>query len=95
MVKRVWKVNSDYIQLSVFCNWRFAHLNEAFRYNWQVDDRLIYVYSDAVSSGIVGNQMEDLLRVIPYKRGAGCVTFHFEPKNIYYKAVRERLYCHR
>ena len=51
-----WKEVGEDIQLSVFCNWRFVNLNEAFRSNWQVDDRTLYVLSDVVSSSIVGDK---------------------------------------
>ena len=37
-----WKADDDFIQLSVFCNWRFTNLYDAFRSNWQVNDRLMY-----------------------------------------------------
>ena len=90
--KVFWKVDGDYFQLSVFANWRFINLNEAFRSNWQVDDRLIYVNSDVVNSGIVGNQMEDLLRVVPYISSNERGTFHFEPEHIHYKALRKAFF---
>ena len=84
--------DGDFVQLSVFANWRFVNLNEAFRSNWQVDDRLIYVNSDAVSSSIVGMQMEDLLRVVPYISSDGRGTFHFEPNHVHYKALRKAFF---
>ena len=79
--KSFWKVNGDLIQLSVFCYWRFMNLNDAFRSNWQVNARLMH-----------GNQMEHLLHVIPYKMDSGSGTFHFEPKNIHYKALRKAFF---
>ena len=81
-----WKEDGDYFQLSVFVNWRFINLNEAFRSSWAVD-RLLYANSDVVSSGIVGNKMEDLLRVVPYISSEGRGTFHFEPEHIHYKTL--------
>ena len=63
-----WKVDGDFIQLSLFCNWRFVNLNEAFRAHWQVDDRTLYALSDVVSSSIMGDKTEDLLRSFHYKK---------------------------
>ena len=87
-----WKDLGDDIQLSVFCNWRFVNLNEAFRANWQVDDRTLYVLSDVASSSIVGDKTEDLLRSFHYKRQTGCDMFHFEPQTIHYLPVRKTFF---
>ena len=85
-------MEGDFVQLSVLSNWRFVHANEAFCANWQINDRVLYVLSDAASSGTVGYKMEDLLRTIPNKRENGSDTFHFEPKNIHYKALRKAFF---
>ena len=87
-----WKDLGDDVQLSVFCNWRFVNLNEAFRANWQVDDRTLYVLSDVASSSIVGDKTEDLLRSFHYKRQTGCDMFHFEPQTIHYLPVRKSFF---
>ena len=87
-----WKDIGDDVQLSVFCNWRFVNLNEAFRANWQVDDRTLYALSDVVSSSIVGDKTEDLLRSFHYKRETGCDMFHFEPQSIHYRPVRKAFF---
>ena len=87
-----WKEVEDDVQLSVFCNWRFVNLNEAFRANWQVDDRTLYVLSDVASSSIVGDKTEDLLRSFHYKRQTGCDMFHFEPQTIHYLPVRKSFF---
>ena len=87
-----WKDLGDDVQLSVFCNWRFVNLNEAFRTNWQVDDRTLYVLSDVASSSIVGDKTEDLLRAFHYKRQSGCDMFHFEPQTIHYHPVRKSFF---
>ena len=87
-----WKEVGEDIQLSVFCNWRFVNLNEAFRTNWQVDDRTLYALSDVVSSSIVGDKTEDLLRSFHYKRQTGCDMFHFEPQTIHYRPVRKAFF---
>ena len=84
-----WKEDGEDVQLSVFCNWRFVNLNEAFRTNWQVDDRTLYALSDVVSSSIVGDKTEDLLRSFHYKREADYDMFHFEPQTIHYRPVRK------
>ena len=87
-----WKEVWDDVQLSVFCNWRFVNLNEAFRANWQVDDRTLYALSDVVSSSIVGDKTEDLLRSFHYKREADYDMFHFEPQTIHYRPVRKAFF---
>ena len=87
-----WKEDGDDIQLSVFCNWRFVNLNEAFRTNWQVDDRTMYALSDVVSSSIVGDKTEDLLRWFHHKREPGYDMFHFDPQNINYRPVRKAFF---
>lgn len=56
------------IQVAYKCQWRFLDLENAFHSIVDVKDRLMYVYSDVVTSSIVGNKMVDLLREIPYKR---------------------------
>ena len=87
-----WKVDGDFIRLSVFCNWRFVNLNEAFRAHWSIDDLTLYVLSDVVSSSIVGDKTEDLLRSFHYKKEAGCDTFHWEPRQIHYLPVRKAFF---
>ena len=87
-----WKVDGDFIQLSVFCSWRFVNLNEAFRTHWSIDDRTLYALSDVVSSSIVGDKTEDLLRAFHYKKEAGYDTFHWEPQQIHYRPVRKALF---
>ena len=87
-----WKDVGDDVRLSVFCNWRFVNLNEAFRANWQVDDRTLYALSDVASSSIVGDKTEDLLRSFHYKRQTGCDMFHFEPQTIHYLPVRKSFF---
>ena len=87
-----WKEDGDDVRLSVFCNWRFVNLNEAFRANWQVDDRTLYALSDVASSSIVGDKTEDLLRSFHYKRQTGCDMFHFEPQTIHYLPVRKAFF---
>ena len=87
-----WKEVGEDIQLSVFCNWRFINLNEAFRANWQVDDRTLYALSDVASSSIVGDKTEDLLRSFHYKRQTGCDMIHFEPQTIHYLPVRKAFF---
>ena len=62
------------------------------RSNWQVNDQLLYVFSDAVSSVIVGDKTEDVLRAIPYEMRDEGDTFHFEPDNIHCKALGKALF---
>ena len=87
-----FKEDGDFIQLSVFCSWRFINLNEAFRSNWLIDDRTMHVMSDVVSSSIVADRTEDLLRTFHYKREKGYDMFHFDPPNVHYRPVRKAFF---
>ena len=89
---KVFKEVGDDIQLSVFCSWRFINLNEAFRANWLIDDRTMHVMSDVVSSSIVSDRTEDLLRTFHYKREKDCDMFHFDPHNVHYRSVRKAFF---
>ena len=83
-----WTVKSGFLQRSISCNWRFLNLNKAFEVVVGVSSRPLFVYSDVGSSGVVGNQVTDLLREVSYKR-EGKGSQYFEPLHIQYIPVRK------
>ena len=83
-----WTVDSGFLQLSIFCDWRFLNLNKAFESVVGVSSRPLFIYSDVGSSGVVGNQVTDLLREVSYKR-QGKGSQYFEPLHIQYIPVRK------
>ena len=83
-----WSVFGGNVQLSIFCNWRFLNLNRAFEVVVGASSRSLFVYSDVSVSGVVGNQVTDLLREVNYQR-QGKGSQYFEPLHIQYKPVRK------
>ena len=79
-----------YYKFSFHCNWRFLNLNAAFQAIVGATSRSLFVYSDVGGSGVVGNQVTDLLREVNFiRRGAG--VQYFEPLHIQYIPVRKDL----
>ena len=76
------------IDLSMTCNWRFTNVNRAFGRVVRASKRSLFIYSDVGSSGVVSNQMTDLLREVSYKR-EGQGSQYFEPLHIQYIPVRK------
>ena len=76
------------IDLSMTCNWGFKNLDKAFQRIVYASKRPLFIYSDVGSSGIVGNQVTDLLREVSYKR-EGKGSQYFEPLHIQYIPVRK------
>ena len=70
------------------CNWRFINLDRAFERIVKASKRSLFIYSDVGSSGVVGNQVTDLLREVSYKR-EGKGSQYFEPLHIQYIPVRK------
>ena len=83
-----WTVFGGNVQLSIFCNWRFLNLNKAFESVVGASSRSLFVYSDVSVSGVVGNQVTDLLREVNYVR-QGKGSQYFEPPHIQYKPIRK------
>ena len=74
----------------MFCNWRFINLNTSFNNVTGKTRRSLFVYSDVGGSGVVGNQVTDLLRKVNYKRE--CQGYqYFEPLQIQYIQVRKEV----
>ena len=79
-----------YYKFRFHCNWRFINLNAAFEAVVGATSRSLFVYSDVGGSGVVGNEVTDLLREVNFiRRGAG--TQYFEPLHIQYIPVRKDL----
>ena len=84
-----WKVDGDYMELSVMCNWRFVNLNDTFRPSTEFPStRPLYVYCNVGTSSMVGGRITDLLREIKYHPKD---TTHFEPRQIQYVPVRNEV----
>ena len=79
-----YKIDPDVLHLSCFINWVFMDLDASFERAFGSNHLPMYLYSGTSRSMIVGNQVTDLLREVPYlleKR-------HFEPNQIQYLPVR-------
>ena len=84
-----WKVDGDYMNLSMTCNWRFVNLNATFRPSLEFPSvRPLHVYCDVGTSSVVGGRITDLLREIKYQPKE---TTHFEPRHIQYVPVRNEV----
>ena len=84
-----WKVDGDYMELSVTCNWRFVNLNDKFRPSAEFPStRPLHMYCDVGTRSMVGNRITDLLREIKYHPQN---TTHFEPRHIQYVPVRNEV----
>ena len=88
--EQYWKVTPDrkMIKLTMYCNWRFINLNMSFKNVTGSTKRSLFIYSDVGGSGVVGNQVTDLLREVNYKR-EGKGSQYFEPLHIQYIDVRK------
>ena len=85
-----WTLKGEHYQFSYYCNWRFINLNAAFQAIVGATSRSLFVYSDVGGSGVVGNQVTDLLREVNFiRRGFGIQ--YFEPLHIQYIPVRKDL----
>ena len=82
-----WTSTSEtYYKFSYHCNWGFINLNAAFEAIVGATSRSLFMYSDVGGSGVVGNQVTDLLREVDFiRRGFG--TQYFEPLHIQYIPV--------
>ena len=83
----LWKVESDYLQLSQIINWVFINLNVALREVVGEPSRTFLVYSDVVDSNIIGAQLHPLVREVEYRRQGKGVAY-FEPLHIQWLPCR-------
>ena len=61
-------VDGKYLKLSPAFSWRFTNLNMAYDKLQGAPSLTLLVYSDVGESSIVGGQITNLLREVPYKR---------------------------
>ena len=79
---------SGLIRMTLTCNWRFINLNTSFNNVLGSTKRSLFIYSHVGGSGVVGNQVTDLLREVNYER-EGKGSQYFEPLHIQYIPVRK------
>ena len=83
-----WKVDQGFLMLGVFCSWCLINLEQAFETLFGATSRSLFVYSDVGASGVVGNQVTDLIREVNFVR-KGVGSLYFEPLHIQYIPVRK------
>ena len=83
-----WITGGNVVRLTMTCNWRFINLNSSFKNVTDSTKRSLFIYSDVGGSGVVGNQVTDLLREVNYKR-EGKGYQYFEPLHQQYIPVRK------
>ena len=84
-----WIYTNEGLRLSLFCNWKFYYLDEAYQKTFGVGSALpnrspLYIYSDVGQSMVTGNQVTDLLREIPHDP----TRMTYEPRHVLYLPVR-------
>ena len=79
---------SGLIRLMMTCNWRFINLDTSFKNVLGSRKRSLFLYYDVGGSGVVGNQVTDLLREVNYQR-EGKGSQYFEPLHIQHIPVRK------
>ena len=84
---RLWMVDSGTLVLSFTFDWRFVNLNDAFQTAVSLNSRTLLVYSDVVSSNVMGDAEHPLIREVVYhRRGGG--SLYFEPTHIQWMPMR-------
>ena len=84
-----WKVEGDYLKLSLSCPWRIVNLKDKFRVSSEFPAvRPLHVYCNVGTSSMVGGRITDLLREIKYQPQN---TTNFEPRHIQYVPVRNEV----
>ena len=84
---RLWMVDSGSLVLSFTLDWRFSNLNQAFQTAVSPASRTLLVYSDVVSSNVMGDAEHPLIREVVYhRRGGG--SLYFEPTHIQWMPMR-------
>ena len=79
---------SGLIKMTLTCNWRFVNLNTSFKNVLGSTKQSLFIYSDVGGSGVVGNQVMDLLREVNYER-EGKGSQYFENLQMQYIPVRK------
>ena len=82
--RRFYKIDNDGLHLSCYMNWVFMNLNESYERAFGSTRRPLHVYSSAGQSTVMGNQVTDLLREVPYALS----ECYFEPRHVQYLPLR-------
>ena len=83
-----WTIYQGLMELSIYSNWRLLNINKTFEVLVGNPSRSLFVSSDVGGSGVVGNQVTDLLREVHYQR-EGKGSHYYEPLHIQYIPVRK------
>ena len=78
------------VELSPLFNWRFTNLNTAYDKLRGHPARTLMIYSDVAASSIVGGQITDLLREVPYNRQERG-TMYIEPWHYQFRSIRSNI----
>ena len=79
-----YKIDAEALHLSTFINWVFMDLDGSYERAFGNNRRPLYLYSNAMRSMVVGNQVTDLMREIPYS----LEQRQFVPNPVQYRPVR-------
>ena len=71
-------------------NCRFKNSDHAFENVFGHSTRPLYVYSDVKASIVLGDQINDFIREVNYKR-EGKGSYYFEPSHLQYKPLRKQV----
>ena len=82
--RRFYKIDNDGLHLSSYFNWVFVNLDESYDRTFGSTRRPLHVYSSAGQSTVMGNQVTDLLREVPY----ALPERYFEPRHVQYLPLR-------
>ena len=86
---RLWLVDAGYMVLSFALEWRFTNLSKAFQTAVTHTSRTLLIYSDVVSSNVMGDAEHPLVREVHYQRRGGGEVY-FEPVHIQWMPMRRR-----
>ena len=82
--RRFYKIDNDGLHLSCSIDWVFMNLDESYERAFGSTRRPLHVYSSAGQSTVMGNQVTDLLREVPYALSER----YFEPRLVQYLPLR-------
>ena len=79
-----YKIDEDALHLSAYINWVFMDLDRSYEQAFGSNNRSLYVYSNVGQSMVVGNQVTDLLKHVPYSPE----FVDLQPEHVLYLPVR-------
>ena len=80
-----------YYQLSRHANWEFVNLNSAYNDMVLGKARTLFVYSNVCKRSVVGNQVTDFLREVPFSPSISGDHHYYEPVHIRHLPVQRQL----